>query len=70
MGAAAVADPTPSGIVSVLWRFSLALLAAALVLNFAVNTLRCAWPWIVGVALFVAVMAGAVWRLRSRKSDW
>ncbi len=65
-----MADPSPSGFVSTLWRFTLALLAAALVLNFAVSTLRCAWPWIVGVATVVGLVALIIWRLRSRGSEW
>jgi len=70
MTVAVVADPSPSGIVSALWRFSLALLAAALVLNFAVAVVRCAWPWIVGTATFVALVAVIVWWMRNRGSNW
>ena len=70
MTVAIVADPSPSGIVSALWRFSLALLVAAVVLNFAVNTLRCSWPWIVGTGLVVGVVALIVWWLRNRGSSW
>jgi len=63
-------EPLPSGFISLLWRLTLALLAAALVLNFAVNTLRCAWPWIVGVGTVVAAVAFIIWRVRSRGSSW
>jgi len=63
-------EPSPSGIISLLWRLTLALLAAALVLNFAVNTLRCAWPWIVGVGTVVGLVAFIGWRLRNRGSSW
>ncbi|MCL2467474.1 MAG: hypothetical protein FWF02_07910 [Micrococcales bacterium] len=63
-------EPSPSGFISLLWRLSLAVLAAALVLNFAVNTLRCAWPWIVGVGVVVAVVALIIWRVRGRGNHW
>jgi hypothetical protein len=65
-----MADPTNDGFISTLWRFALALLAATLVLNFAVAVIRCAWPWIVGVATVVAVVAVIVWWARSRGSTW
>jgi len=63
-------EPSPSGFISLLWRLSLALLAAALVLNFTIGVLRCAWPWIVGTATVVAVVAFIIWRLRSRIDHW
>ena len=63
-------EPSPSGIISLLWRLTLVLLAAALVLNFAVAVLQCAWPWIVGVGAVVAVVTFIIWRMRSRNDGW
>jgi len=65
-----MADPSPSGLISLLWRLTLAVFVAALVLNFVIGVLRCAWPWIVGVGTVVAVAAVIVWRLRSRSDHW
>ncbi|MCL2468137.1 MAG: hypothetical protein FWF21_12880 [Micrococcales bacterium] len=63
-------EPSPSGFISLLWRLSLALLAAALVLNFAIGVLRCAWPWIVGAGTVVGLVAFIIWRVRNRSSGW
>ena len=60
-----MAEPSPGGVVSALWRVTLALLAAALVLNFAIGVLRCAWPWIVGAIALVLVIWAVVNRRRN-----
>lgn len=65
-----MADPSPSGVTSTLWRFSLALLVAALVLDFASHVVQLAWPWIVGTATFVAVVMLVVWWLRRDRGGW
>jgi len=65
-----MADPSPTGFISLLWRLSLALLVAALVLDFTTGVLRCAWPWIVGTAGIVGLVALVVRWLRSRRSGW
>jgi len=65
-----MAEPSPSNFISLLWRLSLALLVATLVLDFAVNTLRCAWPWIVGVGVAIEVVALIIRRFRNHSSGW
>ena len=62
-------EPSPGGVVSALWRVTLAVLAAALVLNFAIGVLRCAWPWIAGSLVVAGVVVVLVRWLRSRRDE-
>jgi len=65
-----VGDPSPRSLIDTILRAALVLMVASIALTFAVNTLRCVWPWIVGVGMVVGMVALAVWWVRGRGSGW
>ena len=65
-----MAEPKGGGIVSVLWRMTVAVLAAALVVDFAGRVLRCNWVWVVSGLAVVGTVVGLTWWLRNRSPGW
>ncbi|MEX3516380.1 hypothetical protein VVR26_02805 [Corynebacterium camporealensis] len=45
---------SPKSFIEQIFRFCLLLFASALLLNLAVDLLRCIWPWLLGLAVLGA----------------
>ncbi|WP_426716546.1 hypothetical protein ACEN19_00210 [Corynebacterium auriscanis] len=60
---------SPKSFIEQIFRFCLLLFASALLLNLAVDLLRCIWPWLLGLAVLGVLLWLVVWWLRHR-ADW
>ena len=60
---------SPKSFIEQVFRFCLLLFTSALLLNLAVDLLRCIWPWLLGLAVLGAGSWLVIWWLR-RRTDW
>lgn len=62
-------DESP-GVVHTIVSAAVGLLVAVIALYLAVALLRCVWPWLLGLGVLFAIVAGVVVWVQRERSPW